>query len=206
MTEDAGVKVAAYGSYYRLGVRDQAPFESVLETAVALSAPTVRIWAGTKSSVDATEEDWSRVAVDAKRVAGLAAQVQLTVSFEFHDLTLNDNAAGTVRLMESIRMDNVHTLWQPPADATQEECTAGLRAVLPWLGNVHVFCWRPGYTRLPLSEGEPDWTHYIHAIQTTGRNHFLMLEFVRDNLPDAFFEDAQTLKAWLLSKQEAKRD
>ena len=51
-TRDAGLMVAAYGSYYRLagGGRFPAPFEQVLATAAALGAPTIRIWAGVKGA------------------------------------------------------------------------------------------------------------------------------------------------------------
>src|SRR3954469_7051647 len=52
MTLDAGLAVAAYGSYYRAGVSetDGLPFARVLETAVQLAAPTIRVWAGSKAS------------------------------------------------------------------------------------------------------------------------------------------------------------
>src|SRR5512137_1553394 len=54
-TTDAGLQVSAYGSYYRLGQSETAglPFEKVLETAVALGAPTIRVWAGTVGSQQA---------------------------------------------------------------------------------------------------------------------------------------------------------
>jgi 3-dehydroshikimate dehydratase len=36
-TEDAGLQVAAYGAYYRVGHEEPCPFAEVLETAVALT-------------------------------------------------------------------------------------------------------------------------------------------------------------------------
>src|SRR4051812_49693737 len=56
MTLDAGLAVAAYGSYYRAAVSDAdgLPFARVLETAVALEAPTIRVWAGNKASADSS--------------------------------------------------------------------------------------------------------------------------------------------------------
>jgi hypothetical protein len=51
-TLEAGLQIAAYGSYYRLGT-GQLPFQSVLETAISLGAPTIRVWAGTVGSRDA---------------------------------------------------------------------------------------------------------------------------------------------------------
>ena len=39
MGADAGLHVAAYGSYYRVGHPETGPFEAVLASAVALGAP-----------------------------------------------------------------------------------------------------------------------------------------------------------------------
>src|SRR6187549_164575 len=46
MTEDAGLSIVAYGSYYRAGEEDEAAFAPVLDSACALGAPAIRIWAG----------------------------------------------------------------------------------------------------------------------------------------------------------------
>ncbi len=46
MTREAGLQVSAYGSYYRLRdeVEEDAPFEAVLASALALGAPRIRVW------------------------------------------------------------------------------------------------------------------------------------------------------------------
>ena len=46
MGADAGLRVAAYGSYYRVGHPETGPFEAVLASAVALGAPHIRVWPG----------------------------------------------------------------------------------------------------------------------------------------------------------------
>src|SRR6185312_13188931 len=48
MTAEAGLTVAAYGSYYRAGQADSSglTFDAVLETALELGAPLIRVWAG----------------------------------------------------------------------------------------------------------------------------------------------------------------
>ena len=43
VTREAGLNVSSYGSYYRLG--DGEDFEDVFETALAMEAPAVRVWA-----------------------------------------------------------------------------------------------------------------------------------------------------------------
>ncbi len=54
ITRDAGLEVAAYGSYYRLGTDDGPLFPAVLDSAVALGADKIRVWAG-NASADADE-------------------------------------------------------------------------------------------------------------------------------------------------------
>jgi len=55
LTEDAGLDCVAYGSYYRAGVSEEEglSFNAVVDSALALKAPTVRIWIGKKGSADA---------------------------------------------------------------------------------------------------------------------------------------------------------
>ena len=54
-TADAGLVVAAYGSYYRVAESEGEglPFELVLDSAQALGAPLIRVWAGKRGSDDA---------------------------------------------------------------------------------------------------------------------------------------------------------
>ena len=72
--------------------------------------------------------------------------------------------------------------------------------MLPWLANAHVYHWdAAGKTRLPLSEGAEAWRRYLTLIRSAGRDHYALLEFVRDDSPNAFLEDARCLKSWLVS-------
>ncbi len=195
-TLEAGLQVAAYGSYYRLGT-GQLPFESVLETAVALGAPTIRVWAGTVGSRAADSALWREVVRDGQGVADQAQAVGLSISLEFHPDTLTDTPQSTVWLLKEIDRPNVFSYWQPPLDGTREANAQGLAEILPWLGNVHVFHWFPKYERHPLADGAGDWETYLRLIRTSIRERFLMLEFVTGDVESAFLQDAQVLRGWL---------
>jgi 3-dehydroshikimate dehydratase len=54
-TRAAGLDVASLGSYYRCD--DAGDFASTLSSAAALGAPRIRVWAGEKTSADATGDD-----------------------------------------------------------------------------------------------------------------------------------------------------
>lgn len=190
MTRDAGLTVSAYGSYYRGATGPD--FERVLETAVALGAPLIRVWAGDKASAAAAPADWAGVIADTQRVAALAAAAGCEIAFEFHSGTLTDTAATCVRLLHAVQHPAVGTYWQPLVGADVAENTAGLTAMLPWLRRLHVFHWGSDWTRYPLAAGADRWLPYLRL----ARHVIPSIEFVRDDAPEAFLEDAQTLLRW----------
>ena len=54
LPQSPGLEVTYYGSYYRPGVSEAEglSFSTVLDTAIALGAPTIRIWAGNRNYAD----------------------------------------------------------------------------------------------------------------------------------------------------------
>ena len=207
MTADAGIRVAAYGSYYRVGCEDREgmPFARVLETAAELQAPTIRVWAGNRGSREADASWRELVARETCRIADMAAEFGITLSFEYHGQTLTDTSESACRLMRAIGRDDVYSYWQPPAGLDLEQQQEGLRAILPWLSNVHVFHWQDSQ-KLPLADGAANWRQYAKIFRTaetirttetirmTESERYCLLEFVRDGDPQQFLADAATLR------------
>ncbi|MFL7793458.1 MAG: sugar phosphate isomerase/epimerase family protein [Anaerolineae bacterium] len=197
MTQEAGLAVAAYGSYYRVERDDPVPFDSVLATAVELGTPAVRVWAGTRGSAEADAAYRAEVIDLSRRIADMAAGAGVTVAYEFHDGTLTDTNTSARDLLEAVAHENVKSYWQPPRGSAVAYNLDGLDAVLPWLLHAHVFSWGATGERLPLADGEMGWMQYLRKIASSGRDHFAMLEFVQDDAPESFLRDAITLKQWL---------
>ena len=190
------------GSYYKVGVSEAAGLRvgDVLATAVALCAPTVRVWAGDRASKEASVKFRSIVVRDSRRIADLAKAVGLSVSFEYHSNTLTDSGDSTAALLEEIDRGTVRTYWQPAVGLSICDRLAGLNHILDYLSNIHVFHWvrRAGRVcRRPLSEGDGAWARYLQAIRRTGANHFAMMEYVQGDEPVRFLADAEALKSWL---------
>jgi 3-dehydroshikimate dehydratase len=198
MTREAGLEVASYGSYYRVGVDGMGPFEPIVDTTVELGAPVVRVWAGDRDSADADAAYRARVIHESRRVADLAERAGVAVAYEFHPRTLTDTNESARALLQDVAHGNVGSYWQPPPGAAVPVNLAGLEAVLPWLRHLHVFTWH-GVTgeRLPLADGEGGWMRYLRKAAATRRDHYAMIEFVRDDAPEAFLQDAVTLQRWL---------
>lgn len=199
MTAEAGLRIAAYGSYYRVGHEDSGPFKAVLETALELKTPLIRVWAGIQGTAAADAAYFHRVVEDSRRIAELAAQAGIRIAYEFHADTLTDTNEAACKLLSTVAHENIASYWQPPRYSTVEYNLAGLAAVLPWLQHVHVFNWHiKNGERLLLAEAEASWLSYLRKISAAGREHFTMLEFVKGDAPETFLQDAATLKQWLV--------
>lgn len=200
-TADAGLVVAAYGSYYRVGHPESGPFEAVLASAVALSTPLIRVWAG-KQGTDTTDAAYfDQVVADSCEIAALAAQAGVDIAYEFHANTLTDTHDGTRRLLNAVNQNgchNIYSYWQPPRFSVVEENLAAIETIKPWQSHVHLFSWHPeSGERLALAELESDWLCYLEALVEPEQTRFALLEFVVDNEPENFLRDAGTLKRWL---------
>lgn len=191
MTREAGLTVDCYGSYFRATRGEE--IGPLVETALALGAPRIRIWAGVKGSREATGEDRVEVIEAARELAGLAAKAGLDVAFEWHGGTLTDTAESARALLDAIGMANVGCLWQPPVDMSVEGCLAGIELAKPYIRHVHVFSWAGG-ERLPLADGAEKWRACLGALPEDVK---LLMEFVKDDDPDRLRADAQTLHRWL---------
>lgn len=196
MTKEAGLSVAAYGSYYRVGSVIAGPFERILETALALETPTIRVWAGDRGSEDADETWWNRVIEESRQIAEMAERDGVAIAYEYHGGTLTDTQDSTQRLLGEVAHKNIRCYWQPPVNQSVDTRIEGLKQVIPYLSNVHVFHWASA-SRLPLSDGKDEWIRYLKLISKVSGERYAMLEFVEDDEPEQLLEDAKSLRAFL---------
>ena len=190
-TEAAGLRGAAYGSYYRLGEYEdaEAVFERSLFSAVALGAPVMRVWAGVKPSAEADGAYRARLAREAAGIAGMAARHGVKVAFEWHKNTLTDTNESAMALLAEAGHDNLYCLWQPTVALSPAQRVEGIRLLGSRMINMHVYSWPDG-KRGPLNAAE--WKLYLDAADCGG-SHYALLEFVRDNTPEQFASDAAVL-------------
>jgi 3-dehydroshikimate dehydratase len=203
-TEAADLVSASYGAYL-LADSDAAPdtIARVLDTAVALGAPNVRVWA--PFGVEPGSPRAAEVTDALSAVASAAALRELTLGVEFHGGTLTATAASAIALVDAVAAPNLFTYWQPPywlpprapaADAA-EVVELGAR-----LSHVHVYEWASAEDRRPLAEGTERWRAVLHALRADDASErpsprVAMLEFVTDDDPWNLLRDAQTLHALL---------
>lgn len=200
-TRESGLQVVCYGSYYRMEDADSLDeaLERLVDTAQALGAPLIRIWAGRKASCEADAAYRDRICANTKRLAAVAKARNIEIAFEYHGDTLTDTAASAKALLDAVDCANVGCLWQPPVGMSPEDCCAGIRTVAEYVRNVHVFSWLAGgpVVRLALDEGEKKWKQCFAELSKIPGERWMLLEFVKDDAPGQLCRDAETLKRWI---------
>ncbi|WP_336644361.1 sugar phosphate isomerase/epimerase family protein [Microbacterium sp. USHLN186] len=193
-TSDAGLAVCSYGSYFRAGAYE--PLTPVIDSAAALGADRVRIWAGRTGSDEATPEHWAQVAARLRDAVAEASERGIALSLEFHRRTLADTPAATLRLLADV--PGLSTYWQPTVDAPDEVALVEYEQVAAHTSAVHVFSWWPFDNRLRLAERGDLWRRlFASAAAQPAPPRDALLEFVVDDDPALLPAEAATLRALL---------
>lgn len=197
-----GLEITSYGSYYRAGVHDPEQFDAVVDTAVALGAPSIRVWAGDTGTAEAGPELRATVVRDLSRAVEVAGARSLEVALEFHRGTLTDTAESTRHLLDSVG-PGLTSYWQPRPGIAVEDARAELALIGERLSTLHVFAWAADGARLPLDAGAGLWGPVLDSVRAGAgvrRRLPALLEFVAGDERAAFVADAATLRSWLQSR------
>ncbi|MGN1417822.1 MAG: sugar phosphate isomerase/epimerase family protein [Acutalibacteraceae bacterium] len=190
LQNEFGLSAVSYGSYYRLGAEDYALWESITETASKIGAKIIRIWQGDSASENVSNEKLSAMVNETKTLADIAAKKGLTVAFEFHNGTNNDNGKSALEFLKTVGKPNVKTYWQP--FSTKDDIN-NLKAVLPYLVCVHIFEWDEKGKRYSLKHGRKKWTEFFRIIEKSHSNPYMIMEFVKGDSRHRFAKDVKTL-------------
>lgn len=194
MTQDAGLKIAGYGSYFAAGDQSPEAFKPVLQAAIALGAPIIRVWAGWQASQAADPAYVNRVITCTQNICDMAADYNILVGYEYHTGTLTDNAIYATQILQRIGKENMRLYWQPNPHLSLNENCAALRTVLPYLHNVHLFHLDENSKRLPLKCGARECRAYVQILKESAQAKNVMLEFVQNDTEEQYIEDACYLR------------
>lgn len=197
LMKEAGLLTSAYGSYYRAGTYGEnyiEEFRKVLDTAVILGAPVIRIWAGNKGSKKISTEKRKEIVSECVEIAKAAGKENITVSFECHINTLTDNFVSALQLMKETDRENLRMYWQPSEYRSRRYNLEALQNIIPYLTNVHVFNWPLPAVKLPLKFASKEWEKYFTLISSDGKEHWCSLEFMPDGKAKSLPKEAQTMK------------
>ncbi len=195
---DAGIACPSLGSYVRAGAEDeQQDFSTVLETALALGAANIRVWAGNVPSAKADEALFGRTAERLHLFAALAAASNVTVSLEYHRNTLTDDIESAIALLLTADHPNLFSYWQPEPEIQIADWKTEIDRLGALCSHVHVFHWLPGRVRRPMAEGRAVWAElFADLAEAEGweRPRYAFLEHVKDDDVAYFADDFAILK------------
>lgn len=192
----SSLRVISYGSYYRAAEpASGAPdFRIILETALALQAPRIRVWAGSCDAERATASERKAVIDGLAAAAHLARSAGVELVLEFHGGTLANSYPAAKHLLQELVGAGIGLIWQPVSRLSVSENLAGLAELLPWVRHVHAFhAMPPQYAKLPLADGQQVWRSYWQALQHSAADACLV-EFVAGHNPEQMARDMQTLR------------
>ena len=190
LMREFGVTCSSYGTYFRLG---QTPFDELehyILAAKRLGTDTLRVWCGTKSGADMTEDEIRALLDDCREAAALAEKHGVTLCTECHLRTFTERAEDALYLMQAVNSPHFRTYWQPFQWCTVEQNMQYLRALALYVTHLHVFQWK-GDARFPLAEGVREWQGYLSLLDAP---HTLLLEFMPDDCLDTLMREANALR------------
>ncbi|GAA2885003.1 sugar phosphate isomerase/epimerase family protein [Microbacterium esteraromaticum] len=194
VTTDAGLAVCSYGSYFRSGADE--PLTPILDSASALGADRVRIWAGRVDSADATPGQYAQIASRLRDATAEASERSIALALEFHRGTVADTPQAALRLIADV--PGLTTYWQPTVDAPDAVALAEYDALAAHVSAVHVFSWWPFDRRLRLDERKSLWHPlFAAAAANPAPPRDALIEFVPDDDPELLASEAATLRRWL---------
>lgn len=189
--EAEGIRCPSYGSYFRIGRSDPFSFSDYINTAKALGASTIRVWAYQKGSADISEVEYAKVVSEAKMICKMAEQEGITIALENHILTLTDEYSSAKKLLKDVDCKNFLMYWQPNQKKSIEYNRDSAKELSKYTTNIHVFNWTEK-EKLPLSMGMQNWKEYL-SFFNDDKTHVLYLEFMPDDSTESLQAESKAL-------------
>lgn len=186
LTREAGLQVSSYGTYYRIDLNAPEDILDYIAAAKRLGTNILRIWC---YASDEPEEQERRYEV-CRQLAKIAEENGAIICAECHSGNMTDNKDSSLELMQAVNSPAFRMYWQTNENYNPEENLDFVKAVAPYVANVHVFNWH-GRARFPLEEAEAAWKQYAKVL---GSDHVYLIEHMPDNDETLLPADADTLR------------
>lgn len=179
------VEIPVYGSYLRPGSDSFADeLDEEVRIAADLGAEFVRVWPGSVSYGEHSDDHWEDAVADLSATAEAAAERGLSVTVEKHANTLTETAEGATRLVEEVDEPNCGLNWQPSFQLDADAVLADAEACAPHANNVHIQApSEPGGSRCLLSAAHFDVPAVFGTLSDAGFDGYVEVEFVTEDAP-----------------------
>ncbi len=189
LQKKAGLFCCSYGTYFRLGATDIGELQQYIDAAKILGTDILRLWCGTKSSLEYTQEEENALFSICREAALIAEKNGVTLCMECHNGTYTDTKEGAIKLMKAVSSPAFRMYWQPNQFTSAEENKQYARLLAPFTRHIHVFNWTEK-ERFTLGEAVSLWKEYLSYFD----NNTLLLEFMPDDDISSLKTEAEALR------------
>lgn len=190
MQKEYGITCSSYGTYFRFFVTPIEELQGYINAAKILGTDILRVWCGSKSGADYTEDEKVALYALCKEAASIAEREGVTLCLECHKKTYTERLEDALDLMEAVNSPHFRMYWQPFQWKSIEENLVYAERIAPFARHIHVFQWKDKL-KLPLAEGIEEWRGYLSRFSTP---RTLLLEFMPDGNLSTLKTEAETLR------------
>lgn len=193
--DKSGICISSYGSYFNSADYDESKWIDVCKITKEMGADSVRIWLGKKNSQITSEDEYSLILNNTKKMCDIAAEYGLTVCPECHDNTFNNNTDSVLRFIKDLNKDNFRTYFQSRYFRMAYDLDR-IDRTYEYIKDIHV-----SYRDLKREQlfRKKD-KNYIDTLMKKFReksfNGIVMIEFVDGASEKSFYRDAEKLKSY----------
>lgn len=184
-----GIDCCSYGTYFYLGRDPVDQIPEYINAAKILGTTTLRLWCGTKSPQDYTQEEKEALFAECRAAAKIAEENGATLCMECHIRTFTETKESALELLHAVNSPAFRMYWQPNQYRSIEENIEYAKALKDYIDHIHVFQWKKT-DKYPLAEGIDEWKSYLKEIPG---EHMMLLEFMPDNNVESLSVEAQAL-------------
>ncbi len=175
LCDKAGIEICSYGSYYRVGSKNAAEWQSVCETANALGAASIRVWLGSEDSEKTGIEAYENLLDDARKICAVAESFGLLVCPECHGNTYNNNTDAFLKIRDDIGSACFKTYFQSRYRRKEYDLDR-IERTMPYIENVHVSFFDMRREQFP--KYDPKYMNeIIEKLLSLGFNGAVLVEF-----------------------------
>ena len=189
LQKKAGLFCCSYGTYFRLGLTDIGELQKYIDAAKILGTDILRLWCGTKGSLEYTQEEENVLFTICREAAAVAEKNGVTLCMECHNGTYTDTKESAIKLIKEVSSPAFRMYWQPNQFTSAEENKRYARLLSPFTKHIHVFNWT-ARERFPLGEAVSLWKEYLSYFS----DNTLLLEFMPDDSISSLKTEAEALR------------
>ena len=190
-----GITCSSYGTYFRLGETPLEELPADISAAKILDTHILRLWCGTKSGENMTENEREALFDTCRQAAAIAEKSNVILCMESHLGTMTERLEDSLLLMKEVNSPHFRLYWQPFQWLEAHENLSIAQSLSHYVETVHVFQWKApklNPTRFSLYEGMEEWRAYLKVIPAP---RTLLLEFMPDDQLTTLPTEAEALKS-----------